>query len=89
MVCLNKSNGLPLHSKILKSNQTTMNKGLKKLQCASLSDALAAMEVGETCIAPDGYSPKTVIKTCVEMKVKGYIYQTTQRTGQQLITRIQ
>lgn len=66
-----------------------MIKELKKLQTATLAEALMQMSVGETCIAPDGYAPKSVIRTCAELKSQGYIYQTTQRTGQQLITRIQ
>jgi len=62
---------------------------LKKLKTASLSDALAEMQIGESCLAPDGYAPKTVIKTCVEMKAKGYLFQTSQRSGVQTITRLQ
>ncbi len=34
---------------------------IKKLKTASLADALAEMQVGEICLAPDGYSPKTVV----------------------------
>lgn len=61
---------------------------LKKLITASLSDALMQMSVGESRLAPDGYAPKTVIKTCCELKDKGYIFVTTQKTGEQVITRI-
>lgn len=60
----------------------------KKLQTASLSDALKSMSVGETCISPDGYSPKTVIKTCCELKDCGFLFNTTQKEGQQFITRL-
>lgn len=66
-----------------------MIRELKKLQTATLSDALREMRVGETCIAPDGYSAKTIKSSCARLKADGFIYQTTQRTGQQLITRIQ
>lgn len=61
---------------------------IKKLKTASLADALAEMQVGEICLAPDGYSPKTVVKTCVEMKSKGFLFQTSQRAGVQTITRL-
>lgn len=61
---------------------------LKKLKTASLADALKEMNVGETCISPDGYAPATVIKTCSELKDKGYLFQTSQRAGVQIITRL-
>ncbi len=61
---------------------------IKKLKTGTLADALAEMQVGDVRIAPDGYSPKTVIKTCVKMKEKGYLFQTTQRSGAQTITRL-
>ena len=79
---------LPLHSKILKSNQTTAKMEIKKLKTASLADALKEMNVGQTCIAPDGYAPATVIKTCSELRDKGYLFQTSQRAGVQIITRL-
>lgn len=41
---------------------------IKKLKTASLADALKDMTIGETCVAPDGYQPKSVTKTCVELK---------------------
>jgi hypothetical protein len=46
------------------------------------------MSVGETRLAPEGYSNKTVIKTCCELKEKGYVFSTTTKTGEQVITRI-
>ncbi len=61
---------------------------LKRLKTASLSDALMQMLVGETCLAPVGYRSKTVIKTCCELKEKGFVFSTTTRTGEQMITRI-
>lgn len=61
---------------------------IKKLHTASLSEALASMQVGETCLAPDGYAPVSVRKTCAEMKSKGYLFQTSCRTGGQTITRL-
>ncbi len=61
---------------------------LKQLKTASLPDALMQMSVGETCLAPVGYSKQTVIKTCCALKDKGYVFATTQKTGEQVITRI-
>ena len=61
---------------------------LKTLKTASLSDALAAMNVGETAIAPDGYKPRTVRKTCSELKEKGFLFTTTMRAGIQTVTRL-
>jgi hypothetical protein len=61
---------------------------IKRLQTASLSDALKQMTVGETCLSPDGYSHKTVIKACCELKADGYIFNTSTKTGEQFITRI-
>lgn len=61
---------------------------IKKLKTATLSEALAEMKVGESRLAPDGYSPKTIIKTCVEMKEKGFLFQTSRRAGVQIITRL-
>lgn len=61
---------------------------LKRLKTASLSDALMQMLVGETRLAPVGYSNKTVIKTCCELKEKGFVFSTTTKIGEQVITRI-
>lgn len=61
---------------------------IKRLKTASLSDALMQMSVGETRLAPERYSNKTVIKTCCELKEKGYVFSTTTKTGEQVITRI-
>lgn len=61
---------------------------IKKLKVASLPAALKEMSVGETCIAPDGIQPRTVIKTCVELKAEGYLFQTSTRAGMQTITRL-
>lgn len=79
---------LPLHSKLLKSNYKTKKMEIKKLATASLADALRAMKVGETCYAPDGYSPASVRKTCAELKSEGYLFQTSMRTEEQTITRL-
>ncbi len=57
------------------------------LHTATLSQALRSMAVGETCYAPEGYSPATIKKTCSELKTKGYIFTTSARTGRQTITR--
>lgn len=61
---------------------------LKILKTATLSDALSGMKVGETAIAPAGYKPETVRKTCTEMKDRGYLFQTSTRAGVQTITRL-
>lgn len=64
---------------------------LKRLQTATLADALKAMAVGETCLAPEGYEKKGVAKTCSELKREGYIFVTTTKTGEikeQAITRL-
>lgn len=55
---------LPLRYKVTenKSNDNTMK--LKKLKPQSLGEALRDMAVGETCVAPDGYTVQTVRKTC-------------------------
>lgn len=79
---------LPLHSKLLKRNQSTERMEIKKLKTASLADALKDMTIGETCVAPDGYQPKSVTKTCVELKEQGYLFQTSTRSGVQTITRL-
>lgn len=62
---------------------------LKKLKTASLSDALIGMKVGESAIAPDGYARRSVTKMCCDLKKQGYIFTTTTKTGEQVITRIQ
>lgn len=64
------------------------SKNLKKLIAQSLPEALMSMSVGETCIAPDNCGVSTVRKTCTELKARGYIFQTTTRTGVQTITRL-
>ena len=64
-------------------------KEMKKLKTASVADALKEMKIGETCLAPDGVSPRTVIKTCAELKNEGYLYATTTKTGVQTVTRLQ
>lgn len=61
---------------------------IKRLYTATLSEALMRMSVGEVCSAPDGYSPVTVIRTCSNLKSKGYLFKTTRSTGEQLITRL-
>ncbi|MBD5163470.1 MAG: hypothetical protein HDT09_02055 [Bacteroidales bacterium] len=62
--------------------------GIEKLKTGTLGDALKGMAVGQVCEAPDGYAPKTVIKTCAELKRVGYLFQTSRRAGIQLITRL-
>lgn len=61
---------------------------MRKLQCTTLTQALKGMKVNETCIAPDGYNPFTVLKACSELNRQGYIYRTSTSTGVQTITRL-
>lgn len=61
---------------------------LKKLKTQSLIDALMAMNVGETCIAPDECSTSYVKRACSELKEKGYVFATSTKTGVQTITRL-
>lgn len=61
---------------------------LKKLVTATLADALKAMKVGETCVAPDGYTVPSVRKTCADLRELGYMFQTSCKTGVQTITRL-
>lgn len=94
-VMIYQSNELSLHSKLVKTNQTTMDTNtknvatdIKKLKVASLPVALKEMAVGETCIAPDGYAPRTVRVACTDLRAEGYLFQTSTRTGIQTITRL-
>ncbi|MCM1079125.1 MAG: hypothetical protein NC344_05795 [Bacteroidales bacterium] len=61
---------------------------IKLLKTATLAEALSEMSLGETAIAPKGYKPETVRKTCTELKNKGYLFSTTMRAGVQTITRL-
>lgn len=61
---------------------------LKKLKTQSLADALMAMSIGETCIAPDECSASYVKRACSELKDKGYVFTTSTKTGVQTITRL-
>ncbi len=61
---------------------------LKKLKIQSLPDALRAMSVGETCIAPDDRAKEYVKSACTYLKAEGYIFTTTTKTGVMTITRL-
>lgn len=61
---------------------------MRKLHTASLSDALRNMDVGETCIAPDGHTDGYIRRACAGMASEGYIFQTSTRTGEMTITRL-
>lgn len=61
---------------------------MRKLQCKPLKDALVEMSIGETCIAPDGYSPRAIMVACCRLKEDGMLFQTSSRTGEFTITRI-
>lgn len=65
-----------------------MTSEFRKLEPQTLAEALRRMAVGETVEAPDGYSVATVRKTCTELIQAGYLFQTSQRTGTQTITRL-
>ena len=60
----------------------------RKLIAQSLQEALMGMKVGETCIAPDGYAPQTIIKTCCELRESDMLFSTSTKTGIQTITRL-
>ena len=77
-----------MHSKLLKSNQAIKIMDIKILKTATLSEALTDMKIGETAIAPVGYKPKTVVKTCSELKEKGFLFNTSMRGGMQTVTRL-
>ncbi|MDE5871184.1 MAG: hypothetical protein K2H22_04455 [Muribaculaceae bacterium] len=62
---------------------------IKTLKTATLEDALTEMKVGETAFAPAGYTPKTVMVKCNELKEKGYLFTTSRRAGAQTVTRLQ
>lgn len=61
---------------------------IKTLKTASLSDALMAMQIGETAFAPEGYTPRTVRVECAKLKERGYLFTTTTRTGTPAVTRL-
>lgn len=61
---------------------------IKKLECATLIDALKSMQVGEIRLAPDGYSSRSVIAACGKLRKEGLIFTTSQRCGEQTITRL-
>lgn len=61
---------------------------IKTLKVATLSDALMGMAVGETAFAPEGSNARTVIRTCSDLKKRGYLYQTRTTEGRQTVTRL-
>lgn len=61
---------------------------LRKLIVQSLSEAMLAMDIGETAIAPDGVTPKYVRSTASYLKRQGYLFQTSRASGTQTITRL-
>ena len=62
---------------------------LKKLKPQSLGEALRDMAVGETCVAPDGYTVQTVRKTVHDINATGkYVFISSLRSGVQTITRL-
>lgn len=61
---------------------------LKKLTVQSLPEALRAMSIGETCVAPDDCGIRYVKKTCSELKEEGLLFVTSTKTGVQTITRL-
>lgn len=70
-------------------NNNTAKMELKKLVTFSLPEALRAMQVGETCIAPADYSERTVRAVCSKLKAtEGLIFATTKKGGRQTVTRL-
>lgn len=61
---------------------------IKILKTASLTEALLGMRIGETALAPQGYKPQTVRKTCAQLKRKGFIFTTSTLAGDQTVTRL-
>lgn len=61
---------------------------LKKLFTQSLPEALIAMSVGETCIAPDDCTPAYVKRACSDLKEKGLLFTTSTKMGVQTVTRL-
>lgn len=61
---------------------------MRKLQCKPLKDALVEMSVGETCVAPDGYSQRSIVVACSRLRDDGMLFVTSSRTGEFTITRI-
>lgn len=61
---------------------------IKRLETLTLADALKRMDVGEVRMAPEGYSPVTVIRICCELKREGFKFRTSRRMGEQLILRV-
>lgn len=69
-------------------NMKTESTAIRRLRVATLMDALRAMEVGETSVAPEGYKEGAVRAACYTLKAQGYIFSTSMRSGVQTITRI-
>lgn len=67
---------------------TQENRELESLEARSLTDALLAMEVGETRTAPRGYAVGGVRRAVSELNGRGYVYVTSTRLGVQTITRL-
>lgn len=61
---------------------------LKKLITQSLPDALKAMAIGETRIAPDECTPAYVKRACCGLKDEGFLFTTSRKSGVQTITRL-
>lgn len=61
---------------------------LKKIKTLSFPDALKAMRIGETCIAPDECTRGYVKRMCSGLKDEGYIFVTSTRVGEMTITRL-
>lgn len=61
---------------------------LKKLKTQSLPEALMAMSVGQSCIAPDECTPAYVRRACCELKEKGYTFSTSTKLGVMTVTRL-
>ncbi len=61
--------------------------GLRRLVTLTLAEALAGMEVGESAIAPEGYSYGYVRKVCSELKRDGYLFSTSKKPSGLIVTR--
>lgn len=75
--------------KLPKNNQKNHIGMIKKLETQSLQKALCNMAIGETCTAPEGYTVRSIRKTCSVLKKKGFLFSTTTKMGFPTITRLQ
>ena len=62
--------------------------GLRPLERGSLRDALRRMAVGESALKPEGSSDRATVVACSGLRKEGYVFSTSKRTGELVITRL-